>query len=233
LEKKFARMILNSCLRFIIGHECTHLILDHVSQIRKRKNDNHIPHEIHQFIRNIKKQPHIEIPKAKTLKNRLDHHSVEFEADLVSVIFFRKYYSLQSAKEWETIPEDQYESKLLSSLAQEIGLMLPLIAMDFLEKIILTLSHGEDYLEHPINSLDSSTVDLLTRDFHPSPKSRIAAISQTDAGNTFICEFLEQFFDRLLQQVTPELTSLHEEGARPHRKWISQSRDLRSTLRLF
>jgi hypothetical protein len=105
--------------------------------------------------------------------------------------------------------------------------------MEYLERTIRTLTSGHDGATLGIFSEDFDVQDIVCRDTHPCPRTRLEMANKAFTMAPPVNALLKTLFERFWHLAYPSIQALYKSGARPHPKWISDATEIAPQLTLL
>lgn len=233
-EKKIRELINKGFITFVAGHELAHLTREHHNM--EAKGGYWVPKNVGETIAKYEaiyasKYPGMtmEVAAAKIMRQGL-----ELQADYYGYLYTSNTYRLHPSMQILIQNADGIVagSPTLNVLFIEIGARAFFWSIEFLERTVRTLLTGHDGSGLGIYSTDFDVQDLIGRDSHPCPLSRIAMANQFFRIAPPVNEILGTMFQKAWKTAYPRIQALHASGVRPHEKWINPATEFGAQLKL-
>ena len=227
-EKKLTELLNKGFLTFVAGHDWRHLIRRH-HNIEERgrfwipKHAGYALGKYEELYKNIYPGVTVEVAAKKMMKQGL-----ELEADYFGYQYTFNTFALHPSLQMLVQNRDGIVAAPpnFNTFFVEIGVWLFLWSMEYFERTVRTLQTGHDGTALGIFSKDFDVQDLVCRDTHPCPRTRLDMASRSFLLAPAANELLGTLFKQFWQRAYPRVQALHRAGERPHSKWLDEGTEV-------
>lgn len=227
-QRRLQSLIRRGFTSFIVGHEYAHLAKKHHQKKASRQGPFAIPKNINEIWNLYSSKYKNKFPEisVEEFSNKVIDQYMEIEADMEGYIYAANTYSKYPEDATGIMQNKEGTSKLPGTyllMFVEIGVQLFLWSMEFLERLIRIVQRGEDGQKIELFSTDIEVQNIVLRQTHPCPLSRIKILSQMGTLSPFSSEWVSDLFSEFYKSAKAIALEMHNSGIVPHSKWTTNS----------